>query len=145
MFQIIYGQKFFLSPAFVKTEVICINSFLSHEESFQKLVLALGKPDPEPTLFLGRRTSLASPTLRLAREILWKVFYSIINNPEGDHQEDLRQHRHHQVRLRLLVVQESGEWQQGTATAYDNTQWLMHSLPLCHFDISPIYMCFLFV
>ena len=52
MFQIIYGQKFFLSPAFVKTEVICINSFLSHEESFQKLVLALGKPDPEPTLFL---------------------------------------------------------------------------------------------
>ena len=70
MFQIIYGQKFFLSPAFVKTEVICINSFLSHEESFQKLVLALGKPDPEPTLFLGRRTSLASPTLRLAREIL---------------------------------------------------------------------------
>ena len=72
MFQIIYGQKFFLSPAFVKTEVICINSFLSHEESFQKLVLALGKPDPEPTLFLGRRTSLASPTLRLARKILMK-------------------------------------------------------------------------
>ena len=57
--------------------MICINSFLSHEEYFQKLILTLGKPDPEPNLFLGRRTSLAPPTLRLARKILMKsiLFY----------------------------------------------------------------------
>ena len=59
MFQIIYGQKFFLSPAFVKTEVICINSNLSHEEYFQKVVLALGKPDP--VVILGSHQEAALP------------------------------------------------------------------------------------
>ena len=51
-----------------------------------------------------------------------KLFYSIVNTLERDHQEDPRLHRHRQGRLRLLVVQVSGEWQQGTAKAYDTIQ-----------------------
>ena len=36
MFQIIYGQKFFLSPAFCENEVICINSNLSMKNIFRR-------------------------------------------------------------------------------------------------------------